>query len=288
MILIRRFQWVRAAILALMIFPGGMLAGCTGQPVGMVPTLTPYPTVAEIQTIDVVCADFIAPALQSLALNYQRENPHIIITVVQRADTLGYPLLKEGDADIAVLTWLPDAIPETMWMRPLAYDGLAIIVHPQNGIPGLSQAQVQKLYQGQVENWADWGGLPGVPQLISRETASGEYLSLQNRVMRDVRTSLNATLAPDSAIMLKFVAEDPLAIGYVSTALLTSGVRAVSIDGTPPGQEAIRVNAYPLRRTIVVVTVNEPQEPERSFVQWMLGNKGQSVLYNYGFVSVLE
>lgn len=281
-----RRMWSVSSVL--LVLASILITSCELQPLGLVPTLTPYPTVGEVHYLNLVCADFITPAMQALALTFQRDNPDIIITIVQRADTLGYPLLIEGDVDIAVLTWLPDARPDSLWMQPLAYDGLAIIVHPQNGIPGLSQAQVQKLYQGQVENWADWGGLPGVPQLISRETASGEFLYLQSRVMRDVRTSLNATLAPDSDYMVKLVAEDPLALGYVSTALLTPQVRAVSIDGTPPGKEAIKVDVYPLRRTIVVVTKEEPQDPVRGFVQWMLTNEGQSVLYRHGFVSVLD
>ncbi len=288
MISTRQPRWTRAICFALLAVAGIVITACGGQPLGLVPTLTPYPTVGDVQYLDLVCPDFIYPAMQALASTYQREDPDVIITVVQRAVTLGYPLLLEGVVDIAVLTWLPDAKSESLWMQPLAYDGLAVIVHPQNGIPGLTQTQVQKLYQGQVQNWADWSGLPGVPQLISRETASGEFLYMQNRVMRDVRTSLNATLAPDSSYMLKLVGEDPLAVGYISTALVTPRVRAVAIDGVPPGKETIKAQIYPLSRTIIVVTEGQPVEPARGFVQWMLSNEGQAVLQRHRFISVLD
>ena len=275
-------------ITALLLLLGGLISACDMQPVGLVPTLTPYPTVSEVVALDVVCADYLTPAVRVLAASYQRQNPNVIITAVQRADTLGYPLLLEGDVDLAILTWMPDSRSDDIWLQPLAYDGLVIIVHPQNGVPGLSQAQVQKLFQGQVENWEAWGGLPGVPQLISRESASGEFLYLQNHVMRDVRASLNASLATESTIMLQYVGNDPLAVGYISSSWLTQGVRAVPIEGVPPSLETIGARIYPLTRLIYVVTNGEPVEPMRGFVQWMLGNEGQSLLEDQGFVRIDE
>ena len=235
-----------------------------------------------------MCADFLAPSVQVLAATYQRQNPNTIITVVQRADTLGYPLLLEGAVDIAVLTWLPDSRSDAIWLQVLALDGLAIIVHPQNGIPGLTQAQVQKLFQGQVENWEEWGGLPGVPQLMSRESASGEFLFMQNHLMREVRTSLNASLAPDTAIMEQYVSTNPLAVGYLSSSRLTPDVRAVAVDGVPPTSETIAAQIYPLTRAIYVVTDGEPVGAARGFVQWMLGNEGQSLLVSQDFIGHSE
>jgi phosphate transport system substrate-binding protein len=135
-----------------------------------------------------------------------------------------------------------------------------------------------------VENWQVWGGLPGVPQLVSRESASGEFLYLQNNVMREIRTSLNASLATSSDIMVQYVSQDPLAVGYLSTTRLSKDVRAVGIDGIPPSEETIAAQIYPLIRVIYVVTNGEPEEPERSFVQWMLEGEGQLLLKNQGFV----
>ncbi|MDF1514495.1 MAG: substrate-binding domain-containing protein [Anaerolineae bacterium] len=234
------------------------------------------------------CADFMCPAVQGLGSAYQRVNPYIVISVVQRASTLAYPMLVNGDLDIAILAWLPDKRAPSLWLQPMVYDGLAIIVHPQNGVPGLTIDQLQKLYQGQVENWQDWGGLPGLPQLISRETAASEYQYLQTRVMREIRTTLNASLAPDTEFMRKLVQENPLAVGYLSSAWLSPGVRAVAIEGIPPGTETIRNQIYPLTRRIDVVSLQEPAGAARTFIEWLLTTEGQELLRNYGFVSILE
>lgn len=263
-----------------------LCASCDGQPVGLVPTLTPYPTVGQVQYLDLVCPDFILPAMQSLAASYQRVNPAVIITVIQRAETLAYPMLLDAQADAVVLTWMPDSRSENVWVQPVAYDGLAVIVHPQNGVPALSQQQVQKLFQGQVENWEDFGGLPGVPQIISRENASGEFQYLQSYVMKEIRMTLNATLAPDSTYMLQMVRDDPLAAGFLSSGFLTEAVRAVPIDGIPLTMETIENRLYPLRREIAVVTMGEPVEPVRGFIQWMLSGEGQELFVRLGFVPI--
>ena len=82
---------------------------------GLVPTLTPYPTVGQVQNLDLVCPDFILPAMQSLAVHYQRVNPSVIITVIQRAETLAYPMLLDKQADAVILTWLPESRSESVW-----------------------------------------------------------------------------------------------------------------------------------------------------------------------------
>jgi phosphate transport system substrate-binding protein len=278
----------RYHIAALFLLLLSVTAGCDMQPVGLEPTLTPYPTPSEVVKMDVVCADFFAAAARTLASKYRQHYPNVVITVVQRVDTLGYPLLLDGGVDLAFLTWMPDSRSDEIWHQPVVYDGLAVIVHPQNGVPGLTQAQVQKLFQGQVEDWDAYGGLPGVPQLISRESNSGEFIYMQNHLMREIRASLNASLATESTIMRQFVAGDPLAVGYISSAWLNLDIRAVPIDGVPPNSETISAHIYPLTRAVNAVTNGEPVDPARGFIQWILGSEGQTLLQMQGFVKTLE
>ena len=56
--------------------------------------------------------------------------------------------------------------------------------------------------------------------------------------------TLNATLAPDSTYMLQMVRDDPLAVGYLSSGLLTDAVRAVAIEGIPLTAETIENQLY--------------------------------------------
>ena len=40
----------------------------------------------------------------------------------------------------------------------LAYDGIAIIVHPENPVADLSLETIARIYTGEITNWSEVGG----------------------------------------------------------------------------------------------------------------------------------
>jgi phosphate transport system substrate-binding protein len=272
-----------AALLAL----AGVLAACTA-PAALIPTPTPQPVMVTPQIVQIVCPESLAPLLMALASAYQHEEPAVQVVVVERADELALHALTNGDADIAALTWLPATAPENTWRATFARDGLTVIVNPQNGLPGLTMEQLRQLFGGRVEDWTSWGGLPGPPQIISREEASGDFDFFQARVMHDTRVTLTALMAPTSMAAADSVGREPLAVGYLSTAWLDEQVRALAIEGVPPAPETIAAGLYPLARDLSLTTMGEPQGMTRAFIQWVLTPEGQEVVATQGFVSILQ
>ena len=55
----------------------------------------------------------------------------------------------------------------------LAYDGIAIIVHPENPVADLSVDTIAKIYTGEITNWSEVGGSDIEIVLIGREAGSG-------------------------------------------------------------------------------------------------------------------
>ena len=264
-----------------------VLTACA-LPGALVPTPTPLPPAGTPQVVAVACPESLAPLMMALAAAYQRDEPSVQVVVVSRADVLAFQALSDGDANIVALAWLPVALPEGGWAELFARDGLAIVVHPSHGIPGLTMEQLRLLFRGRVEDWVPWGGLPGAPQIISREEASGEYRFFQQQVMKDARVSLTALVAPTSDAVLQSVGGDTLAVGYLSTAWLTGQVRPLAIEGIPPTYETIAAGLYPLTRDLFFVTLEEPHGATRDFVQWVLGPEGQQVVVARRFVSVSQ
>ncbi len=250
-------------------------------------TPTPAPVVTP-QVLEIACSEMLEPTLLALAAAYQRENPAVQPVVIPRADTLALNALEQADADLIALTWAPPQWPEPLWRTPFARDGLAIAVHPQNGLPGLTLEQLRQLFQGQVENWDNWGGLPGVPQIVSREEASGEFQRFQRGVMRESRVTLTALLAPTSDAVLELVGSDPLTVGYVSAARLNSSVRALAIEGVPPTKETIMAEIYPLTYALYLATQGEPTGATRDFIQWALSAPGQRVVTAQGLAPIVQ
>ena len=272
-----------AALLALT----GVLVACTA-PAALIPTPTPQPVTVTPQIVQIVCPESLAPLLMVLASVYQREEPAAQIVIVERADELALNALTNADVDIAALTWLPASAPENVWRAAFARDGLAVIVNPQNGLPGLTMEQLRQLFGGRVEDWSSWEGFPGPPQIISREEASGDFDFFQAHVMHDTRVTLTALLAPTSQAAHDSVSQEPLAVGYLSTAWLDERVRALAIEGVPPAPETIAAGLYPLSRELFLVTMGEPQEMARAFIQWTLTPEGQTIVAAQSFVPILQ
>lgn len=269
-------QGIRVS-LGLLLLLALLLTACAPA-VTLIPTPTPPAPDQTPQTLRVVCPASLAPAMMALGSAYRQVDPTTQVIVVKRADPLAARALAEGDADLAALTWTPPEYIEETWMTPFARDGLAIVVHPQNGLPGLTMIQLQRLFQGQVEDWAGWGGLPGTPEIISREEESGAYAFFQSRVMHDARVTLTALLAPSTEAVLQAVREEPLAVGYLSTAGVDGRARPLAIEGVPPTSETISSGLYPLTRDLHIMTMEEPQGAARDFIQWLLSPAGEEIL----------
>lgn len=272
-----KYGWLALAII--------LLVACTPT-LDLVATSTPLPPQQTPQTLSIAAADTVAPALQTLISVYQQKTPTVQIHLIERADHLAVQALEQGDVDlIASLGWSGKSW-DTAWATPFARDGLAIIVHPQNGLPGVTLKQLRQLFQGQVENLESWGGLPGAPQIVSREEAAGEFSLFQTMVMQDARVTSTAMLAPGSDAVLELVGNDPVAIGYLSAARVTDRVRSLAIEEVPPAPEAVASDIYPLTYEVFWVAPNEPQGVARDFVQWVLAPEGQGVIAGQGLLPI--
>ncbi|MCD4739366.1 MAG: substrate-binding domain-containing protein [Anaerolineae bacterium] len=261
----------------------GVLTACI--PSSIVPTPIAEPLAASPESLRLVYSESMAPLFHALAPAYQQYNPAVEVLLLERAAALAEQALVRGDVDIAVLTRLPVAASESAyWSAPFAREGLAVVVNPQNGLPGLTTGQLRELFQGRVEDWASWEGLPGLPVIVSREEGAGEYVYFQEQVMGDFPVTLTALLAPSSEAVLKMVGEKELAVGYLSTARLDGRVRPLALGGVPPSREMLASGAYPLTRELYLVMNGEPDGAARDFVQWVLGAEGQRIVTERGWV----
>ena len=87
----------------------------------------------------------------------------------------GIKAVQEGRCDIGLASRnLKDeeaasGLTETV----LAYDGIAVIVNPENPVSDLDVATIAKIYLGQITNWSEVGGNDAEIVLIGREAGSG-------------------------------------------------------------------------------------------------------------------
>jgi len=96
---------------------------------------------------------------------------------------------------------------------PIAYDAIAIIVHPSNPLTDLSIDQIKRIFSRQMTNWNEAGGRNHPITLVTREEGSGTRESFQHLIMGKTEISLAALVQDSNGAIRQVVADDPNAIG---------------------------------------------------------------------------
>jgi phosphate transport system substrate-binding protein len=235
-----------------------------------------------------VTTDTTNTLLRSLASAYSRDNT-LVAVVDQSANGVniaqafeprppGLPLLY------ALTTYLPES--DALWAAPLGEDGIAIIVHPQLMLEGLSVDDLRRIFVGVESNWSAFGG-PDLPiAVVSRELESDTRQAFQDLVLGKRQITFNALLAPTGEAMLNIVAQTPGAIGYLSMARISGAVRVMPVAGSVgdqpviPSPQTVADGSYPLRTPLLVVGSQPPTPGDGyyEFIVWAQQKQGQRII----------
>ena len=138
----------------------------------------------------------------------------------------------------------------------LAYDGIAIIVHPENPIADLSVETIAKIYTGEITNWSEVGGNDAEIVLIGREAGSGTRDGFESITDTEDACKYRQELTSTGDVITT-VSQNPGAIGYASVASVKDTVKALKVDGMAPTEETIKDGSYVVQRPFVLVTKSD-------------------------------
>jgi phosphate transport system substrate-binding protein len=261
-----------------------------------------------------VGSDTLANLMTFWAEEYKRQYPNVNIQIQAAGSSTAPPALTEGTSNIGPMSrkmkdeeigafekkygYKPTAI-------PVAIDALAVFVHKDNPIKGLTMQQVDAIFSANrscgaaasIDNWGQ-AGLTGAwatrdLQLFGRNSVSGTYGYFKEHALckGDFKNTVNEQ--PGSASVVQSVSTTINAIGYSGIGYVTASVRAVPLakSGTE-FVEASPENAisgkYPLARFLYVYVNKAPNKPlqplEKEFLKMVLSKTGQEVVVKDGFI----
>jgi phosphate transport system substrate-binding protein len=228
----------------------------------------------------------IEPFADKWAEVYMEKHPDSIINVQGGGSSAGVQAAESGVADIG--TCSRELKPEEKGLNEIivAYDGLAIILHPSNSISNLTSEQVKQIFAGQIRNWKDLGLKDKIITVVTREEGSGTRGAFQELVMKDTRIFKGAIVQDSNGTVREIVANDPNAIGYISLGLVNEAVKASSLDGVAVTGENIISKKYDLMRPFLFVTKNDPAGQVKDFIDFVLSDEGQGLIKEEGLIPV--
>lgn len=106
--------------------------------------------------VSVVGSTSVTPVMEVLVEEYTTLNPEVTIDVTSNGSSAGMTAAMDGSADIGMASReLKEEELAELTAEPLAIDGIAVIVHPDNSVEDLTMEQVRQIYTGEVTTWAD-------------------------------------------------------------------------------------------------------------------------------------
>ena len=167
----------------------------------------------------------------------------------------------------------------------LAYDGIAIIVNPNNPVKDLSLEDVAKIYKGEITNWSEVGGDDAEIVLIGREAGSGTRDGFESITDTEDKCKYRQELTSTGDVITT-VSQNPGAIGYASVASVKNTVKAVTIDGIAATEETIKDGSYVVQRPFVLVTKSDAKlsKEAQKFFDYITSKEANDVISAAGVV----
>ena len=192
----------------------------------------------------------------ALSESFMANNADATVTYNPTGSGSGITAVQEGTCDIGLSSRALKDEEKSAGLKEtiLAYDGIAIIVHPDNPVSDLTIEQIAQLYTGEITNWKDVGGNDAEVVLIGREAASGTRDGFESITGTKEKCQYRQELTSTGDVITA-VSQNPDAIGYASLASIKDSVKALNVDGVTPSEATVKDGSYKVQRPFVLVTV---------------------------------
>lgn len=245
-------------------------------------------------------SDTVIPLSQKEAEGYMKENPSAKLTITGGGSGVGFSALLEGTTDIAQAS-RQIKFAERQKMKEkgiiakeviIAYDALAVVVHPSNKVGQLTREQLEGIFTGKIKNWREVGGEDMKIVPYSRETSSGTYEFFKEVVMKN-KNYMNGIMSMSATgVIIQSVSQTKGAIGYVGVAYLNKDVKAVSVSFDQgknfvyPSVQNAKNRTYPIVRPLYYYYDAKTEHKVKPFIDYVLSPKGQSIVDQVGFIRI--
>lgn len=274
------------------------------------------PTYQKTQTVsgnlNSIGSDTLNNVMTLWAEAFRTLHPAVMIQVEGKGSSTAPPALIEATAQLGPMSRPMkaseiDAFEKKFGYKPteikVAIDALAVFVHKDNPLKGLTLAQIDSIFSStrklggtDVASWKDlgvtgeWQSLP--VSLYGRNSASGTYGFFKEVALENGDFKQNVKEQPGSSSVVLGVANDKSAIGYSGIGYKTAGVNALQIGKETgklfsPSYENCLNGDYPLSRFLYIYVNKKPDQPldalTSEFLKFVTSREGQEIVVKDGY-----
>lgn len=275
------------SVLSAVVLSISLLAGCGAKSVNSVQGAAADAGNSVKGTVSTDGSTSMEKVIGALGEAFEQNNQGVSFTYNPTGSGTGIQAVMEGRCDIGLSSrYLKEeekaqGLTETIF----AYDGIAVIVNPENPVADLDIETIAKIYMGEITNWKEAGGNDGEIVLIGREAGSGTRDGFESITKTESACKYRQELTSTGDVIAT-VAGNPNAIGYASLASVSGGVMAVSVNGVSPSEETVKDSSYVVQRPFVLVTKDGEQlsEAAQKFFDYCISTDAQTIISGAGVV----
>ena len=255
-------------------------------------------------------SDTLVNVAQAWAEKYQTVEPDVAVAVSGGGSGTGIAALINGTVDLANASReIKDKEAQMARDRGqnpvqhvVGYDALAIFIHPDNPLDSISLEQLAGIYgrKGNISKWSDLGvKVPGCKSdeliVVSRQNNSGTYVYFKETVLGKRGKYRSGTRdLHGSKDVVDRVENVPCAIGYSGLAYANDHVKMPCVTGADGGEcvapsvPTAVDRSYPIARPLFMYTNGEQQGEIKAYLDWVLSEEGQCIIYDKGYAPAIE
>lgn len=229
----------------------------------------------------------MSTVIGSLGEAFELDNKNISVTYNPTGSGSGIKAVSEGRCDIGLSSrdLKAEEAEAGLMATVLAYDGIAIIVNPENPVSDLDTETIAKIYTGEITNWNEVDGDDTEIVLIGREAGSGTRDGFESITDTEDQCQYRQELTSTGDVITT-VSQNPGAIGYASLASVKDSVKVLQIGGVEPSEETIKDGSYVIQRPFVLVTKADAElsEEAQKFFDYITSEDAADVITSAGVV----
>ena len=226
--------------------------------------------------------------INSLGESFMAANKDVKFTYNPTGSGSGIQAVTEGRCDIGLSSRAlkDDEKASGLVETVLAYDGIAIVVSPENPVSDLDVDTIAKIYTGEITNWKDVGGDDAEIVLIGREAGSGTRDGFESITGTKDACAYRQELTSTGDV-INTVSQNPNAIGYASLSAVGESVKALTVGGVKAREATVKDGSYVVQRHFVLVTKEgtELSPAAQAFFDYAISPEVAGIIANAGAVA---
>ncbi|SMY34599.1 phosphate ABC transporter substrate-binding protein [Photobacterium andalusiense] len=247
-------------------------------------------------TVTVAGSTSVSHVMDILAEHYSVKHPDTKINVQGISSSAGIVALQTGTADIGMSSRIINSteLDQNYTITPIAHDGIALVVNPNNPVNNITRLEVDNIYHGVTKNWQQVGGNNNPIAVVSRENASGSRFSFEHfmKLTKDIAGFTVSDINPEvlvvstNGMVKSLIARNQQAIGYLSFGSVDSSIKPLSYNGVSPSIKNIRSGEYKMARPFLIMYKKQGLSANtKQFIQFLNSDDAKKIINDNGYIA---